>query len=127
MIPLHRLRLRHALSGTQLCFPGLGTAADEWSFPAKTFEVNDLTGQYVVKIGCKQQVTQEHLMVSAVLTQNDEVAPPKFPLSVVADQEGWVRVLTGPNVLPFKGLTFTHKEQADLSGVKTPETPSDSE
>ena len=127
MIPLHRLQLRHALSGTQLCFPGLGSAADGWSFPAKTFEVNDLTGQYVVKIGSKQQVTQEHLMVSAVLTQNDEVAPQQFPLSVVADQEGWVRVLTGPNVLPFKGLMYTHKEQADLSGVKTPETPSDSE
>ena len=125
MIPLHRLQLRHALSGTQLCIPGVGTASDGWSFPAKTFEVNDLTGQYVVKVGCKQQVTQEHLMVSAVLTQNDAVAPLQYQLSEVADKEGWVRVLTGVNVLPFTGRQYTYKPAADLSGVRTPETPSD--
>ena len=127
MIPLHRLQLRHALSGTQLCIPGVGTASDGWSFPAKTFYINDLTGRYVVVIGYDKQVTQDYLMVSAVLTQTDEVAPQQYRLSMVADKTGWVRVLTGPNVLPFKGLIYTDKEEADLSGVKTPETPSDSE
>ena len=86
-----------------------------------------MTGKFVVVIGYNKQITQEYLMVSAVLTQTDEVAPQQFPLSTVADKEGWVRVLTGPNVLPFTGLKYTHKEKADLSGVKTPETPSDSE
>ena len=127
MIPLHRLQLRHALSGTQLCIPGVGTASDGWSFPARTFDVRDLTGKFVVVIGYNNQSTQEYLMVSAVLTQTDEVAPQQFPLSAVADKTGWVRVLTGPDVLPFTGLIYTDKEEADLSGVKTPETPSDSE
>ena len=127
MNPLHRLRLRNWCSKNQMCIPGVGTASDGWSLPANTLEVKDLVGQQVVKIERNNEVTQEHFKVSAVLTQTDEVAPLQFPLSAVADKEGWVRVLTGPNVLPFTGLKYTHKEKADLSGVKTPETPSDSE
>ena len=125
MIPLHSLRLRNWRSGNQMCIPGVGTASEGWSLPAGIFDVNDLIGQYVVKIGRNNEVTQEHFKVSAVLTQNDEVAPLQYPLSEVADKEGWVRVLTGANVLPFIGRKYTYKPKADLSGVRTPETPSD--
>ena len=78
-------------------------------------------------IGYDNEATRDYLRVSAVLTQTDEIAPQVFCLSQVADKKGWVRVLTGTDVLPFKGLMYTEKEKADLSGVKTPETPSDSE
>ena len=97
------------------------------SFPAKTFFVNDLTDRFVVVIGYDNEDTRDYLRVSAVLTQTGEIAPPVFCLSQVADKKGWVQVLTGTDVLPFKGLMYTEKEKADLSGVKTPETPSDSE
>ena len=127
MIPLGRLQLRHALSGTQLCIPGVGSPSNGWSFPAKTFLVNDLIDRYVVVIGYDNEATRDYLRVSAVLTQTDEIAPQPFCLSQVANKKGWVRVLTGTDVLPFKGLIYTEKEKADLSGVKTPETPSDSE
>ena len=127
MIPLGRLQLRHALSGTQLCIPGVGSPSNGWSFPAKTFLVNDLTDRYVVVIGYDNEAKRDYLRVSAVLTQTDEIAPERYYLSQVADEKGWVRVLTGTDVLPFKGLIYTEKEKADLSGVKTPETPSDSE
>ena len=110
-----------------MCIPGVGTASEGWSLPAKTFDVNDLIGQYVVKIGRNNEVTQEHFKVSAVLTQTEEIAPLHFPLSALADEKGWVSVLTGANVLPFTELEYTHKPKADLSGVKTPETPYDSE
>ena len=123
MIPSHRLKLRHALSATQLRILGVGTASDGWSFPAKSFEVENLTGQYVSVIDCDNFVSEEKLMVSAVLTRTDEVAPETYPLSIV-DKKGWVRVLTGPKVLPFTGLRHTCKEPADLSDIKTPETPS---
>ena len=127
MIPLGRLQLRHALSGTQLCIPGVGSASNGWSFPAKTFLVDDLTDRYVVVIGYDNEAKRDYLRVNAVLTQTDEIAPERYYLSQVADEKGWVRVLTGTDVLPFKGLIYTEKEKADLSGVKTPETPSDSE
>ena len=127
MIPSHRLKLRHALSATQLRILGVGTASDGWSFPARSFEVKSLTGQSVSVIGYNNIEEEEQLMVSAVLPQTDEVAPKQYPLSAVANKEGWVRVLTGPNVLPFQGLSHTCKEPADLSGIKTPETPSDSD
>ena len=123
MIPSHRLKLRHALSATQLRILGVGTASDGWSFPARVFEVKNVTGQYVSGIGHDNIEKEEKLMVSAVLTRTDEVAPETYPLSAVA-KGGWVRVLTGPKVLPFTGLRHTCKEPADLSDIKTPETPS---
>ena len=126
MIPLHRLKLRHALSATQLRILGVGTASDGWSFPARSFEVKNVTGQYVSVIGYDNIEEEEKLMVSAVLTQSGQVAPDTLWLSEVAE-EGWVQVLTGPEVLPFTGLPHTCKEPADLSGIETPETPSDSE
>ena len=125
MIPLPTLRLRNWRSGNQMRISEVGTASEGWSLPAGIFHVNDLVGQYVVKIGRNNEVTQEHFKVSAVLTQNDAVAPLQYQLSEVADKEGWVRVLTGVNVLPFTGRQYTYKPAADLSGVRTPETPSD--
>ena len=110
-----------------MCIPGVGTASDGWSLAANSLDVKDLVGQYVVKIERNNEVTQEHFKVSAVLTQIEEIAPLHFSLSALADEEGWVSVLTGANVLPHTGFKYTHKPRADLSGVKTPETPSDSE
>ena len=123
MIIFPRLKLRHAVSGNQLRFLEVGTASDGWSFPARVFEVKNVTGQYVSGIGHDNIGKEEKLMVSAVLTRTDEVAPETYPLSAVA-KGGWVRVLTGPKVLPFTGLRHTCKEPADLSDIKTPETPS---
>ena len=120
---LPRLQLRNALTGNQLRFTDVATDANGWSFPAKAFDVKNLTGQYVSVIGHDNIEKQEKLKVTAVLTRDGEVAPGSYPLSIV-DQEGWVRVLTGDEILPFRGLTHTCKKEADLSLIKTPQTPS---
>ena len=123
MPSLHRLKLCHALTGNQLRFIPVATESNGWSFPATTFDVKNLTGQYVSVIGYDNIEKEEKLKVSAVLTRDGEIAPGSYPLSIV-EQEGWVRVLTGDQVLPFRGLTHTCKETVDLSLIATPETPS---
>ena len=118
-----RLRLRNAVSSIQLRFTDAATYANDWSFPAKTFDVKDLTGQYVGVIGYDNVEKKEKIMISAVLTRDNEIAPGSYPLSIV-DQDGWVLVLTGNEVLRFRGLTHTVKKEADLSLIATPQTPS---
>ena len=118
-----RLRLRHALTATQLRFTAASTYANGWSFPAKTFDVKDLKGQYVGVIGYDNVERKEKIMICAVLTRDNEIAPGSYPLSTV-DQNGWVLVLTGNEVLPFRGLAHTCKKEADLTLIETPQTPS---
>ena len=118
----NRVWLRHALSGNMLCFPGHATAQNEWSVPGQTFKVGELLGRNVLNIEGGKALENEQLTVSAVLTREDEIAPGSFFLQEV-DRDGWVFVLTGPSILPFKGLKFEEKPCASLDGVQTPRTP----
>ena len=118
-----RLRLRNAVTGNLLRFTDAATKANEWSFPAKTFDVKHLIGQYVGVIGYDNVEKEEKLKICAVLPRENEIAHGSFPLWTV-DQDGWVRVVTGEEIVPFPGLKHTCKTEADLSLVMTPQTPS---
>ena len=117
-----RVRIRHALSGNRLCFPGPATAKNEWSVPGQIFKVGELLGRNVLNIEGGKALENEQLTVSAVLTREGEIAPGSFFLQEV-DRDGWVFVLTGPSILPFKGLKCEEKPCASLDEVKTPRTP----
>ena len=119
----NRLRIRHAVSGSILCFPGPATAKNGWSLPDRTFNVGDLVGSNVLKVKDGVALTDEQLMVSAVLTAEGEMAPTSFSLKEVS-QSGWVAVMTGKEVLPFKGMRCDEKDCAVVDDVETPRTPS---
>ena len=87
----NRLRIRHAVSGSILCVPGPAPAKNGWSLPEWTFQVGDLVGSIVLKVKDGAALKDEQLMVSAVLTAEDEVAPNSFSLKEVS-QFGWVAV-----------------------------------
>ena len=93
-----------------------------WSFPKDVFEVKNLKGTYVCVIGHNNTLEGEKLKVSAVLTRGNEIAPDTYPLSDV-DKDGWVEVLLGDEILPFRGLECVQPKVADLSGIRTPSTP----
>ena len=118
-----RLRLRSAVTSGQLRFIDAATYANGWSFPAKSFDVKDVNGQYVGVIGYDNVEKEEKIEICAVLTRDNEIAPGSYPLSTV-DQNGWVLVIAGNEVLPFRGLAHTCKKEADLSLIETPQTPS---
>ena len=118
-----RLRLRNSVTGNQLRFTEAATQANGWSFPMHIFEVKNLNGQYVGVIGDDNVEKKEKIKICAVLTRGNEVAPGSYSLSEV-HQHGWVLVLAGNEILPFPGLKHTCKQEADLSLVETPKTPS---
>ena len=73
-----RVRIKHALSGNRLCFPGPATAKNEWSVPGQIFKVGELLGRNVLKIEGGTALENEQLTVSAVLTREGEIAPGIF-------------------------------------------------
>ena len=73
-----RVRIKHALSGNRLCFPGPATAKNEWSVPGQIFKVGELLGRIVLKIEGGKALGNEQLAVSAVLTREDEITPGSF-------------------------------------------------
>ena len=118
-----RLKIRHAVSGNIVCFPGPATANNAWSLPRMVFNVKDLVGSNILMV-CEETntLTKETYLVSAVLTSNAEIAPGSYSLDEVAT-DGWVSILTGASILPFRGLKFVDKPCADLFEVNTPPTP----
>ena len=73
-----RVRIKHALSGNRLCFPGPATAKNEWSVPGQIFKVGELLGRNVLKLEGGKALENEQLTVSAVLTREGEIAPGIF-------------------------------------------------
>ena len=118
-----RLKIRHAVSGNIVCFPGPATAQNAWSVPRNVFEVKNLVGSRIIMV-CEETntLTKQTYLVSAVLTRGGEIAPRSYSLDEVAT-DGWVSILTGASILPFRGLNFVEKPCADLFEVNTPPTP----
>ena len=118
-----RLKIRHAVSGNIVCFSGLATAQNAWSVPRNVFEVKNLVGSRIIMV-CEETntLTKQTYLVSAVLTRNGETAPGCYSLDDVAT-DGWVSILTGASILPFRGLQFVEESCSDLSEVNTPPTP----
>ena len=122
-----RLKIRHALSGNIVCFPGPATAQNGWSVPRNKFEVKNLVGSTIIMV-CKETntLTEQTYMVSAVLTRSGEIAPHSYTLDEVAT-DGCVRILTGESVTPFRGLKCVEKPwegwQEGYLEVNTPPTP----
>ena len=111
-----------AVSGRRLCFPGPAVASNDWSFRGDRFYVRDLIGKYVLGVKDDDSLDKDSMKVTAVLTREGEIAPLSFSLADVA-QDGWVRVMTGNEVLRFTGLKCTDIPCGDLSEVSTPPTP----
>ena len=118
-----RLKIRHAVSGNIVCFPGPATAQNAWSVPRNAFDVQNLVGSTIIMV-CEETNTlsKDTYLVSAVLTRGGEIAPRSYSLDEVAT-DGWVSILTGASVLPFCGLKCVEKPCSDLFGVDTPPTP----
>ena len=95
-----RLKIRRAVSGNIVCFPGPVTAENAWSVPANAFDVQNLVGSTII-IVCEETNTlsKDTYLVSAVLTRGGEIAPRSYSLDEVATN-GWVSILTGASVLP---------------------------
>ena len=90
------------------------------------FYVHDLTGHrvFLVEPDDISHSTESHL-VSAVMTQTNEIAPGSYTLDECA-ADGWVLIQLGEKVLEFRGLACTERPCDDVSGVATPRThPSD--
>ena len=123
MRALGRLRIRLALSGRTVCFPGPATRENDWSIPRYAFQVNNLVGHRVLLVNDDDVTlsTESHL-VAAVHTAWGEVAPPSFDLNDTADK-GWISVTLGEAVTPFTGLTCEERPREDGSDVPTPPTP----
>ena len=117
-----RLKLRHAVSGRPLCFPGPATADNGWSLPNHVFLVGNLLGHYVYPVGDNGAHEKSHMKVTAVLMPTGEIAHRAWDLKDIAE-DGWVSLVTGDKVLPFKGLACNPKPCADVSDVLTPPTP----
>ena len=126
VLPPHynRLRIRLALgSGRAVCFPGVSTAENGWSVTMGKFYVHDLTGHrvFLVEPDDISHSTESHL-VSAVMTQTNEIAPGSYTLDECA-ADGWVLIQLGEKELGFRGLACTERPCDDVSGVATPPTP----
>ena len=104
-----RLKIRHAVSGNIVCFPGPATAQNAWSVPPNAFDVQNLVGSKINMV-CEETSTlsKDTYLVSAVLTRGGEIAPRSYSLDEVAT-DGWVSILTGASVLPFCGLKCVEK------------------
>ena len=118
-----RLRIRLAISGRTVCFPGPATFENGWSIPSHVFYVRDLTGQHVRLVDEDGiTLTDGSHLVAAVHTQGGEVAPGSFMLSETA-VNGWVLITLGETVTPFTGLAWEERPREDGSDVPTPPTP----
>ena len=126
VLPPHynRLRIRLALNGRAVCFPGVSTAENGWSVTMGKFNVRDLTGHrvFLVEPDGISHSTESHL-VSAVMTRTTEIAPKSYSLDECA-ADGWVLIQLGENELEFRGLACTERPCGEVSGVATPRTPS---
>ena len=122
-----RLKIRHAVSGNIVCFPGLATAQNAWSVPRNVFDVKNLVGSTIIMV-CEETntLTKQTYLVSAVLTRGGEIAPRSYSLDEVAT-DGWVSILAGESVLPFCGLKCVEKPwegwKEGYLEVNTPPTP----
>ena len=120
---LGRLRIRLALSGRTVCFPGPANLENGWSIPRGAFYVNQLVGHRVFLVGEDgATLSEESHLVAAVHTQRGEVAPPSFTLAETA-VNGWVLITLGEVVTPFTGLAWEERPREDGSDIPTPSTP----
>ena len=103
------------LSRTSCCFERL-------VFSWRSFLCSGFDWKYVLGVKDDDSLDKDSMKVTAVLTREGEIAPLSFSLADVA-QDGWVRVMTGNEVLRFTGLTCTDIPCSDLSEVSTPPTP----
>ena len=80
-----RVKIRHAVSGNVVCFPGPASAKNGWSVRSEAFYVRDLVGHFIVMV-CQETNTVEKELhkVSAVLTPEGEIAPSSLTLTNVA-------------------------------------------
>ena len=122
-----RLKIRHALSGNVVCFPGPATAQNAWSLARYVWDVKDLVGHRIIMVCAETNtLTKQSYMVSAVLTRSGDIAPDSYTLDEVATN-GCAGILTGESVVPFRGLKCVESPwegwQDVYLEVNTPPTP----
>ena len=125
---LGRLKLRHALTGKRICWPGVTTLKNAWTVPEWAL-VRALLGVGVfalkddlTDIECEPEGEPDVLMVSAVQTKNGLIAHSTFTLEECAVDEE-VGLVIGKEPLPFCGLPFDEVEPSGASEASTPPTP----
>ena len=114
---IDRLRMRLAISGRTVCFPGPARVENNWSIPSAVFQVHHVVGQRVKLVDDDGvTLTSDSQLVAAILTPQGEVAPSSYWLQDVAN-DGWVTIVLGDRIIPFEGLSHTERPREDGSDV----------
>ena len=109
------VRLRGSIGGRRICIPGVSNFRNDWKVPG-WYVVGGLLGTDVFVVGDDGVVDTrgEFFRVSAVLVAHKNcVAPAAFELRECANEQDFVDVVFGRQVVEFAGMPLEERDSVD--------------